>query len=182
MSSAIYIKAVVLGSIFAGWTLIPGPASARPLDSHFGSGDSCYARVYSKEHLKKHSTQRVTEIRFNHFPTTFGVNDESGAIKFNPATGELFFTISVRFRDSEKLYVDGGSCLPDGDQYRCNIECDGGGFVLKDRTKDTILLVNQTGFSVSGCDGEDYREVQPEPDDKVFRLDRLPKLLCKPPE
>ena len=182
MSNAILLKTALPGLILGVLLSLPEPAPARPLDGHFGSGDSCYARVYSEEHLRKNSTQRVTEIRFNHFPTTFGVNDESGAIKFNPATGELFFTISVRFRDSEKLYVDGGSCLPDGDQYRCNIECDGGGFVLKDRTKDTILLVNQSGFSVSGCGGEDYREVQPDPDDKVFRLDRLPNLLCKPPE
>ena len=157
------------------------PTVARPLERHFGEKNSCFGRVYSAEHLKKNGNQRVEEISFHHYPKTFGVHDGNGNIAFDPDTAELHFQLNVKFRDSSQVFSDGGSCRPDGNRYRCFIECDGGGFYLEDRAGDSILLINERGFSVSGCGSEDYREVTPKTDDRVFRLNRLPAAVCLPP-
>lgn len=154
---------------------------ARPLERHFGAGDSCYERVYSREHLEKHKTQKVTSIRFDHFPTTFGTYDQNNRIAFDPVGAEVYFTISARFRDSGKLFTNSGICAPQGQTYRCQIECDGGGFSLKHKSAGSILLINKSGFAISGCDAETHRWLDPEPDDKVFRLDRLAAAACAPP-
>ena len=162
--------------------LMPDAASTRPLERHFGADNSCYQRVYSKAHLNKQSTQRVAEIRFDHFPTTFGMYDDNDQIRFDPDTGAVFFGVSVRFRGSNKRYSSDGTCYPDGGLYRCQVSCDGGSFYLKDRSAKSILLINKTGFAVSGCEAEDFRVLEPEPDDKVFRLDRLAGSSCTPPD
>lgn len=166
------------------WMAAVGAATqphARPLERHFGSGDSCYERVYSSEHLEKHKTQSVTSIRFDHFPTTFGTYDENNRIAFDPGNAEVYFTVSARFRGSGKSFTNSGICTPRGQDYRCQIECDGGGFVLKDKSSGSILLINKSGFAVSGCDAEAHRWLDPEPDDKVFRLDRVAAEACAPP-
>lgn len=157
-------------------------APARPLERHFGAWDSCYARVYSQNHLNKNQGQKVAEIRFDHFPTTFGTYDQNGKISFDPASAEVHFGVSVRFRGDDREYTNGGTCRPDGETYHCYIECDGGSFRLKHRSQTSILLINGSGFAVSGCGSEDYRMLDPEPDDKVFRLDRLNDSACVPPK
>ena len=160
---------------------LQSPSNARPLERHFGSDDSCYGRAYGADHLKKNRNQRVEEMSFHHHPKIIGLDDGNGNIAFDPKTAELFFQLKVKFRDSDQIYSDGGSCTPDGNRYRCYIECDGGGFYLEDRSSDSILLINERGFSVSGCGSEDYREVTPKTQDKVFRLNRLPAAVCLPP-
>lgn len=160
---------------------LQSPSNARPLERHFGSDDSCYGRAYGADHLKKNRNQRVEEMSLHHHPRTFGLDDGSGKISFDSKTAELFFQLKVKFRDSDQIYSDSGSCSPDGNRYRCFIECDGGGFYLKDRSSDSILLINERGFSVSGCGSEDYREVTPKTQDKVFRLYRLPAAVCLSP-
>ncbi len=159
-----------------------GIGDARPLERHFGATDSCYSRAYSKDHLKKHPQQKVAEIRFDHFPTTFGSYDENNRIAFDPKTAEVHFSVSVTFRDSQHRYTNSGLCTPKGDRYQCFIECDGGSFTLKDRSSTSILVVNPTGFAVAGCGAEEFRMLDPEPDDKVFRLDRLTDQYCIAPE
>ena len=156
-------------------------SDARPLERHFGEDNSCYGRVYGSDHLKKNRNQQIEEISFHHYPKTFGLTDQSGKISFNTKTAELFFQLNVKFKDTPQIYSDGGSCTPDGNRYRCFIECDGGGFYLEDRSSDSLLLINERGFSVSGCGSDDYREVTPATQDKVFRLNRLPEAVCLPP-
>lgn len=172
--------AIACVSICAMCATIP-TSSARPLERHFGPDDSCYGRVYGSDHLKKNRNQRVEEISFHHYPKSFGVHDASGNIAFNSKSAELFFQLNVKFRDSSQIYSDGGSCTPDGNRYKCFIECDGGGFYLEDRSSDSLLLINETGFSVSGCGSDDSREITPKTQDKVFRLNRLPGAVCVPP-
>jgi len=171
-----------LGMVFV-WGVI-GTATqtlARPLERHFGANDSCYERVYSGAHLAKHKTQRVTSIRFDHFPKTFGTYDQNNRIAFDPVRAEVYFSVSARFRDSGRLFTNSGICTPQGQIYRCQIECDGGGFSLKHKSAGSILLINETGFAISGCDAEVHRWLDPHPDDKVFRLDRVAAEACTPP-
>jgi TPR repeat protein len=132
--------------------------------------------------LNKQSTQRVTEIRFDHFPTTFGMSGDDGQVRFDPKTSELFFSVSVKFRDSNQRYKSGGFCNPEGELYRCQIECDGGSFYLKDRSAGSILLINKKGFRLNGCEDQGDRWLDPEPDDKLFLMHRLPDQSCTPPK
>ena len=159
----------------------PGETNARPLERHFRAENSCYERVYSKEHLNKHPGQRVRQIRFDHFPQTYGTEDASGNIRFGPKTAELYFVVSVSFRGSDQVFTDGGFCYPEGQMYRCQIECDGGGFYLKDRDGGSILLLNERGFYLSGCGSGGERFLDPKPDDAIFRLDRVSAKACIPP-
>lgn len=155
-------------------------ALARPLERHFGSDNSCYGRAYSSDHLEKHTAQQVKSLRFDHFPTTFGTYDENNRIAFDPARAEVYFMVSATFRGSGEQFTNSGTCTPQGQDYRCQIECDGGGFTLKDKSAASVLLINRSGFSVSGCDAEAHRWLEPEPDDKIFRLDRLAAANCQP--
>lgn len=176
-------KRIGIGTVLV-WLVAVSAAThalARPLEQHFGTGDSCYGRVYSGDHLEKHKTQKVTGLRFDHFPTTFGTYDENNKIAFDPVRAEVYFTVSATFRGSAKQYANSGICTPQGPGYRCQIECDGGGFSLRHKSAGSILLINESGFSISGCDAETHRWLDPEPDDKVFRLDRLAPTACTPP-
>ena len=166
--------------VFAAFGILPFQTTARPLERHFGSEDSCYARTYSDAHLEAHPQQRIREIKFGHFPTTFGTQNDDGTVQFDPATAQLHFLISAKFRDSDLTYTNGGVCNPDGAGYKCSIECDGGSFYLDDRSPDSVRLRNPVGFWIAGCGNAEMRFLDPEPDDKVFRLDRLSQSACRP--
>ena len=172
---------IVVLAAAALMAIVPSGSDSRPLEKHFGPQNSCYQRVYSQDHLSSHPTQRVSQIRIDHFPRTYGMENENGDIRFDPVTAELYFVVSVKFRNSNRVFRDGGFCTPGGQRYRCQIECDGGSFYLKDRDADSILLINDRGFRISGCSEQGYRILDPEPDDAVFRLDRSPDLACRPP-
>lgn len=150
--------------------LLDFDAAAAPLSQHFSGEPTCYSRSYSSEHLRKNPAQRVSYIRFDHVPGSMG---EVGA-------GELAFSISVRFKNSPETLTNSGLCFPQSETYRCQLECDGGGFELKDRDHSSLYLLNPSGFVVSGCDGDAYVELVPEPDDKIFRLNQMPMSECGP--
>ncbi len=159
----------VLGGCVVGFSV--AHASAQPLERHFGNGAACYARTYTASHLAKHSGQKTAFIQFAYLPGQFGPT----------APGDLEFKVSVRFKYGPEVFTNTGLCFPKGAAYRCQIECDGGGFELKDQDADSILLINKSGFVLSECDGGDaFVELLPEPDDKVFRLDRMPVANCSP--
>ncbi len=162
--------------------VITQTATARSLVQHFGANNSCYERQYTGKHLAKNPRQTVSFIRFNHFPNHFGVHGAEGKIGFDEKTGMVAFAISMRFRGSNKTYKDAGECLPRGKRLKCQIECDGGGFEIKHRDANSILILNKTGFAVSGCGEADYGEVTTKTDDKAFLLHRLPASQCKPPK
>ena len=170
-----------------GAVLLIGPAAGEnpsALAGHFGlHRNSCYARDYDEAHLKAHPNQRIARIRIEHFPGLYGPYGEDGKVHMDETTGEVHFTVTVAYRDKPyALLSDSGTCTPDGDKLNCYIECDGGGFSLTDAGADAILLHNR-GFRVMAC-GEDETEggwVNPEPDDKVFKLTRVPDSECVPP-
>lgn len=143
-------------------------AAAAPLSQHFSDEPTCYSRSYSADHLRKNPAQRVSYIRFDHVPGSMG---EVGP-------GELAFSVSVRFKESPKTLTNSGLCFPLSETYRCQLECDGGGFELKNRDLSSLYLLNPSGFIVSSCGGDDYVELAPKPDDKIFRLNRLPPSEC----
>lgn len=174
------LKCIGFGIALSALVLVD-PAPARVLEQHFGPMDSCYERVYSKDHMAKHPKQRVSHIRVEHFPNLFGTHGPDGKVRFDEKTGEVAFGIKVHFRGSSEEFSDGGVCYPKKGYLRCQIECDGGGFEIKHRDANSILIYNTRGFAVSGCGGEERAFISTKSDDKVFRLNRLPASKCVPP-
>lgn len=163
----------------------PAPADpATPLTAHFGRGDSCYARVYSAQHLAEHPEQKTLEIRLDHFPDYEGFEDDQGRKLFYPDTPEIVVNLAVRTRASGGIMTATGFCWPDKarpDTMSCGLECDAGQFTLRGRGKGKILLtLSGTLYFGEGC-GDDA-ELAPEPDDRSFLLARQPDAVCHPPE
>ncbi len=175
------LQSATLASLICG-IVLPSLGVSSPLELHFGSKNSCYERIFNDEYLSQHPDQKVRRIRVDHFPQTFGTYDANGNIYFDPANPELYFIVSVVFQDSNLVLSDGGFCRPEGQTYHCRIECDGGGFFLKDRDANSILLINDNGFRVSGCGGSLVRALNPDPANNIFRLHRLPEVACVPPD
>ena len=163
---------------------------ASPLPRHLPLGqEACFGRVYDAAHLKKHPRQRVTAFHlFRDF--TPDENKETPqesreTLVAEDGDGGIRVTAYVRFRDRPGLFFNGlhcGSSLTGG-KVRCGIDCDGGGFFLKDGGK-SLLLENQGFVVVGGCgaseDEEENRDfVKPGADDKVFRLEPLPAAQCR---
>lgn len=174
-----------------------GPASAEgvPLERHFdGEHDACFGRIYTPEHLAAHPKQRVSELRFEHFPKVWGYLNEKGEVEFDRKNWSIAYRLTLRLRQSgQKLYETGGTCQPGEGRLNCYVDCDGGGFELVDGGEDSILLKPmEQGFAIFSC-GEAGEEdltanadafagmLTPGEDDKAFRLTRLPKDQCVPP-
>lgn len=170
---------VILGfvSLFAGLLVGELAVAETALNQHFGDGDSCYAREYTTEHLVKNPEQTVSFIKFGSFPSWF---DARGIIR---SEDSVPFSIEVNFKNDRRNYVNGGECRTQGDDLKCQIDCDGGGFILKHKDAASILLYTRPdqGFAVAGCDGNDYRSVTDKTDDKIFLLHRMPAEQCISP-
>lgn len=148
--------------------LIAAPAWAMSLNDHLSNGNACFARSYTAAHLEKHPGQRVAEIRFD----SLRISDAG------PVGSDIEFRVTVRYRNSDRYHSNVGVCFPVDRRYRCQLECDGGRFFLKGRDNKSLLLQNDRGFVITDCGGTDYAVLEPEPDDKIFRLDRLAAHLC----
>lgn len=148
----------------------------RALTDHFGKGASCYERQYTAEHLKSHPQQTVSYIKFEHKEFDYGGN------RFNANTGLVIFELTAQFTDSKRKFSNGGECRPDNGKLRCQIECDGGGFVLEHKNADSLLLkTGRHGIAISGCDASNFKNISRETDDKVFLIHRLSRNKCVTP-
>lgn len=163
---------------------------ASPLPSHLPLGqEACFGRVYDAAHLKAHPKQRVTSFHlFRDFaPDANKETPQESRKELVEQDGEggIRVTAYVRFRDRPGLFFNGLFCgmSADGGKVRCGIDCDGGGFFLRDAGK-SLLLDNQGFVVVGGCGASEDEEentdvVKPGADDKVFRLDPLPAAQCR---
>ncbi|HWV51473.1 hypothetical protein [Pseudorhodoplanes sp.] len=161
-----------------------------PMPKHLPLGQEvCFGRVYDAAHLKKHPKQRVTAFHlfrdFTPDPNKETPQDTRETLVAEDGDGGIRVTAYVRFRDRPGLFFNGLHCgmSVDGDKVSCGIDCDGGGFFLKDAGK-SLLLENRGFVVVGGCgaseDEEENRDfVKPGADDKIFRLDPLPAAQCR---
>ncbi|MCC2111979.1 MAG: hypothetical protein KDJ16_08100 [Hyphomicrobiales bacterium] len=171
----------VVSALVAGLALV-SPATALVLEDEFGNFDACYERAYEIGHLTAHPDQKVARMRLEHFPARFGAIGDDGKIRYEPEN--LYLRIEVVLRDSWRQYENFALCERKADKIDCYIECDGGGFSITAGRSGSILLHNR-GIAIIGCDSpdemaeENVTYLEPEPDDKVFRLDRARR--CTPP-
>jgi len=138
------------------------PASALPMENHFGTGQTsgCFSRSYSTEHLRKNPRQRVVSISIGFSPR------QEYAAEYGP----IQFSIDARFRGNLGSGGAEAYCAPNGGGYRCAVEGDGGHFTLSASNgrlrlavSGRLVLETDTGFV-------DFMEG----DDKVFLLDKKP--------
>ena len=176
-----YWPALCLIAVF----LTPGISQAADLPGgFFYDQPTCFERTYTRDHLRKHPNQRVSRIRFEHFPHIWGLTRDDGrTVDPRLSPGRVHFRVLVAMRGKPRLYDNTGECYAEGGRLNCYVECDGGGFEIIRDGKNKMLIKNR-GFSVSGCgssDAEDLAWVNAMPDDKVFRVYRLPALDCMQP-
>lgn len=159
------------------------------LPSHMPLGQEvCFGRTYDAAHLRKHPKQRVTSFHlfrdFTPDPNKEVPQETREKVIAEDGEGSLEIMAYVRFRDRPGLFFNGLGCNKGiNGGVRCGIECDGGGFMLKE-AGDSLLLENQGFVVIGGCgasedeaDQADY--VKPGADDKAFRLDRKPVAECR---
>ncbi len=133
---------------------------------------SCFAREYSDDHMRKSPNQVVKSIavRFEG-----PANDKS-------STGE-WGDVTTYFTDTPTKFTQTLYCqILDGKPW-CGVECDGGGAEITWKDRDTILVKTE-GFIVSGgCDGieTDMRFVKDlNAKSTTFRLNRSSLDACPP--
>jgi len=165
-----------------------GVGQANPMEAYFnGEKNSCFARTYSKDHLKKHPRQQVSYIAVDHLIDKKTARESLQ--QYVETNGSFGMGIRVRFRDSGQNWSEALYCERVGDHLRCGVECDGGGLTIHARGKDKILIKTEKfGFRVmadGGCgdagDGDDtVRYINRKSDDKVFLLWRVNESECGP--
>jgi hypothetical protein len=146
----------------------------------------CYARTYDAKHLKNHPKQKVTEMVF--FLRYTRLAEEERAITADGAPPRDFrydYTLAAKVKDNAETLYASGEC-GSTTAIACSVECDGGGVELEPKANDpdTLLIRLDTEYTyirmTPGC-GDESESVALEPgeDDKLFKLSKVPLLLCQ---
>ena len=145
-----------------------GAVSAEKL---IASDSAVFGRTYSADYLKKHQEQKFQSFRFERFPKAQENGNQGSDVP------GMEFSVSVKFRDSNKPYEAAGMCFPGEEGVDCRIDCDGSGFFLKADKDGSLLLVNTDGIQLNGCGEKDLKErvLKSSPDNEVIRLDPVPQ-------
>jgi hypothetical protein len=155
--------------------------------------EACFGRVYDRQHLTSHPSQKVTGI---HIFRPLGERPEAenrqatrrdDAIKQFRENGEAEVQALVTFRDRKGYFYNWLTCGKESKEgMSCHIACDGGSFRLEREAAGTALLTNNGFVLVGGC-GEDVEATQevhfsPGKDDKTFRLEQKAVAVCRAEE
>jgi hypothetical protein len=141
-------------------------AVAQAAEPPFG----CYIRNYDKQHLTKHKKQDITSMSLK----LYSGKDVEGF------TGAMFAEVRVKLRGNTKqTWSEVADCSGKPGAWKCGIECDGGGFTLKEDDKG-ITLANTNYFRVAkdGC-GENSMMIEATPEHRMFRLKKANLANCK---
>ncbi|MBM3543888.1 MAG: hypothetical protein FJX44_05205 [Alphaproteobacteria bacterium] len=147
----------------------------------------CFARTYDAKHLQKHPKQKVTEIVF--FLRYTMLADDERAVT---ASGDLHpqdfrydYTLAAKVKGTPETLYASGEC-GSTTAIACSVECDGGGVELEPKTSDpyTLLIRLDTDYTyirmTPGCgDESEAIHLEPGEDDKLFKLSKVPLLLCQ---
>lgn len=125
----------------------------------------CYERVYEKAYLKKNRKQDVIKMRL-----------QIGVGQGTDGAFELLDRVDAGFR--KKPIYRGGliSCKTEGDELACNIEADGGGFMVTDRGENSVRITNTSEMRFG--DDEDGIVVKGKGQNREFRLFRVSEGSC----
>ncbi len=143
--------------------------------SHFAGVNekACYARLYTKEHLKKHPKQKVEEI------TIRQVSEPWADLKQDKIPFDI--KLGLTTKDSPDLLSEIASCETDGDTATCHLYgppgVNRGVLKLSAKDKDT-LIVRSNAFILVGDDKEYVFGA--DSDDKVFHIKKGSVTDCIP--
>ncbi len=138
----------------------------------------CFGREYDADHLKAHPHQQVRSIGFN---LAYYAHDPDAY--FPRGQRNYYFALRAKMRDGKEL-TTGGECASGGDgkNIRCEVECDGGGVLVRRTAKEGQLLIDLQSTSrirmSDGCDDEAGIDLEPGKDDRTFLLSELPADSC----
>lgn len=127
---------VVRPGICAAILMFANPAGAQsPQDRMFPDPATCYARVYTAQHLSQHPEQRVTTMRLSPDAQT----DDP----------RLVLQVQVVMRGTSGGDFEGfGYCENQGGELYCAMEGDAGGFSISPARDGAILVaVSSLGLS-----------------------------------
>jgi hypothetical protein len=121
--------------------------------------------------MAKHKGQTITSIKLL-------LKDMR---KVENAGSPMDAQVDVTLRGQGKIkWGDGGLCRSKFGVWRCDIECDGGGFELA-IDNSGLTFINTRGFRITkdgGC-GEETDYVEAKPGNRMFRLSEDKLSACK---
>jgi hypothetical protein len=140
---------------------------------------ACFARHYDAQHLAQHPLQKVSVMKLlisaEHVP-------EGPKLSYS-------FRLGVNFRKRPGNFDSSGDCAhltgedaqPQGIDFGCGVDCDGGGINLNLAKDDASVIVKLESITIwKGKDRDDGAAMALEggADDKMFRLDRASVDEC----
>ena len=148
---------------------------------------ACFVRRYDAAHLAAHPLQKVSAMKLL---ITAEVVPEDKAFDYS-------FRLGVTFRDRPGDFDSSGGCghaptvkaldateaaVPDGIDFECDVDCDGGGISVNLAHNDAALIVKPLQ-RIRIWKGKDFDEaaataLNAGADDKIFRLDRVKPDEC----
>jgi len=148
---------------------------------------ACFVRRYDAAHLAAHPLQKVSAMKL--LITAEMVPDDR--------VFDYSFRLGVTFRDRPGDFDSSGDCghapsvkaldaaeaaVPDGIDFTCSVDCDGGGISVNLAHNDTALIVKPLQ-RIRIWKGKDFDEaaataLNAGADDKIFRLDRVKPDEC----
>ncbi len=125
----------------------------------------CYERVYDTSYLRHHKTQLITKLRF-----------QIGVGQGGDGAFELQDRIDAVFRDASVYRGSLIACKELSDELACDIEGNGGSFLVTDRGENSLRITNR-GRMQFGSGGS--KLTLPAKGDNVeFRLFRVSESAC----
>jgi len=148
---------------------------------------ACFVRRYDAAHLAAHPLQKVSAMKLL---ITAEVVPEDKAFDYS-------FRLGVTFSDRPGDFDSSGDCghaptvkaldateaaVPDGIDFTCSVDCDGGGISVNLAHNDAALIVKPLQ-RIRIWKGKDFDEaaataLNAGADDKIFRLDRVKPDEC----
>ncbi len=202
---AIAYIAVLSGFCAAATLSAPWPASAddQQRDAAFANrvfagapprakNYACFVRRYDAEHLAQHPLQKVSVMKLliaaEHvaddpvleYSFRLGVNFRDRPGNFD-SSGDCGHAPTIEPPDNPDIPPEDKTTLPDGIDFSCGVDCDGGGITVNLAHNDTAVIVKLERVRIwKGKDPDDGAEtaLQGGADDKVFRLDRTSLNEC----
>jgi hypothetical protein len=147
---------------------------------------ACFVRHYDPAHLAQHPLQKVSAMKFL---MTAERNPDDAVLGYS-------FRLGVAYRDRPGNFDSSGECghaptvrspdtdppVADGIDFRCDVDCDGGGVTVNLANKDASLIVKLPDririWKGNAPDEEAATALRAGADDKVFRLDRESLSEC----
>ena len=155
---------------------------------------ACFVRRYDAGHLAQHPLQKVSVMKllistekdadFSVFQYAFrlGVNFRDRPGDFD-SSGNCGHAPTIKDPDNPDIPPEDRVTRPQGIDFECDVDCDGGGVTVDLVNNDGAVVVKLDHIRIwkgNAPDAKAAGALQGGDDDKVFRLDRTSLNECTP--